>query len=63
LYLNLYTFLLLGVEVNLKVDREAIPEVSLEVEVVVGCSLPISLDSESRVKVKGRVLRVMVKVM
>jgi hypothetical protein len=44
--------LLLGVKVNLKVDREAIPEVSLEVEVVVDCSLPISLDSESRVKVK-----------
>jgi hypothetical protein len=44
--------LLLGVKVNLKVDREAFPEVSLEVEV--GCTLPIFLDSE------GSVLRVMV---
>jgi hypothetical protein len=42
----------LGVKVNLKVKLEAVPEVSLGVEVVVGCSLPISLDSESRVKVK-----------
>jgi hypothetical protein len=47
----------LGVKVNLKVDREAFPEVSLEVEVEVGCALPICLDSE------GSVLRVKVKVM
>jgi hypothetical protein len=45
--------LLLGVEVNLKVDRKAPPEGSLEVEV--GCTLPICLDSE------GSVLRVKVK--
>jgi hypothetical protein len=49
--------LLLGVKVNLKVDRKAFPEVSLEVEVEVGCTLPICLDSE------GSVLRVRVKVM
>jgi hypothetical protein len=47
----------LGVEVNLKVDREALPEVSLEVEFEVGCTLPICLGSE------GSVLRVKVKVM
>jgi hypothetical protein len=34
----------LGVKVNLKVDRRAFPEVSLEVEV--GCTLPMFLDSE-----------------
>jgi hypothetical protein len=52
-----YTFVLLfalGVKVNLKVDRKAFPEVSLEVEVEVGCTLPIFLDSE------GSVLRVKV---
>jgi hypothetical protein len=49
--------LLLGVRVNLKVDRQAVPEVSLEVEVEGGCTLPIFLDSE------GSVLRVKVKVM
>jgi hypothetical protein len=45
----------MGVEVNLKVDRKAPPEGSLEVEVEVGCTLPICLDSE------GSVLRVKVK--
>jgi hypothetical protein len=49
--------LLLGVKVNLKVARKAPPEGSLEVEVEVGCTLPICLDSE------GRVLRVKVKFM
>jgi hypothetical protein len=49
--------LLLGVKVNLKVNREAFPEVSLEVKVEVGCTLPMCLDSE------GSVLRVRVKVM
>jgi hypothetical protein len=49
--------LLLVVKVSLKVDRKAFPEVSLEVEVEVGCTLPICLDSE------GSVLRVKVKVM
>jgi hypothetical protein len=49
--------LLLGVKVNLKVDRKATPVGSLEVEVEVCCILPICLDSE------GIVLRVKVKVM
>jgi hypothetical protein len=49
--------LLLVVEVSLKVDRKAFPEVSLKVEVEAGCTLPICLDSE------GSVLRVNVKVM
>jgi hypothetical protein len=49
--------LLLGVKVNLKVDRKAFPEVILEVKVEVGCTLSICLDSE------GSVLRVRVKVM
>jgi hypothetical protein len=49
--------LLLGVKVNLKVDRKAFPEGSLEVEVEVGSTLPICLDSE------GSFLRVRVKVM
>jgi hypothetical protein len=47
----------LGVKVSLKVDLKAFPEVSLEVEVKAGCTLPICLDSEVRV------LRVKVKVM
>jgi hypothetical protein len=47
--------LLLGVKVNLKVNLKAFPEVSIEVEV--GCTLPICLDSV------GNVLRVLVKVM
>jgi hypothetical protein len=46
--------LLLGVKVSLKVAHKAFPEVSLEVEVEVGCTLPICIDSE------GRVLRVKV---
>jgi hypothetical protein len=57
LYENWYTLLFLGVKVNLKVDRKALPVGSLEVEVEVCCTLPICLDSE------GSVLRVKVKVM
>jgi hypothetical protein len=52
-----FLFVVFGSGANLKVNREAFPEVSLEVKVEVGCTLPICLDSE------GSVLRVRVKVM
>jgi hypothetical protein len=52
-----YTLLLLEVKVNLRVNLQAFPEVSLEVEVEVDRTLPICLDSECRV------LRVSVRVM